>query len=327
MVFAALELDVPGMVAESDVVAIVAPGEGVPEPGAAQGAEPTYYAMVLRVLKGPAGLVGDQVRWSAPAPYGRFGWPDPSRSVRGLALLKVTAEGAYELTHPTCGYIPLSPTPPDGEVVGGDLIEVIRAEMLHCLKGADWELAYMAAQRLGFFPPDAATEEALIELLPRLEPGLAATASAALVRMSSARGLEAAVELLQRPPMPDAVSSEARDRLVSAVWGLSDERCVRDVARLMKAEEADVRQGAAHALGNMASPEAVKALGEALWDTDQMVRYRAVESLCEITCTRPGAPIFTIYEEEEQKYLGFWRKWYEEVGRPGIGEPDGEQRE
>ncbi|MFQ5809030.1 MAG: HEAT repeat domain-containing protein, partial [Armatimonadota bacterium] len=125
----------------------------------------------------------------------------------------------------------------------------------------------------------------------------------------------------------DPASRDARRSLIHALSQVDHDRHLKHMLTLMKAPEADAREAAARALRNMPSPEAVKALGEALWDGDRMVRYWAIQGLARITRIRGHAPFWSIYEPDEDKHLSFWRKWYEEVGKPGVEEPEGAQDE
>jgi HEAT repeat protein len=208
-------------------------------------------------------------------------------------------------------------------------LEAIRAELLHCLQDHDWELASEAAARLASLPRDLRTERALTDLLYRTEPGLAMTACTTLIRMGRPEAVAAAVELLQASPRGpgDPASRDARRSLTHALTQVEDDRHIQHMVTLVKAPDADVRRAAARALGSMPSSDAVKALGEALWDPEIEVRYGAILSLGVITRIHGHANTWAKYREDEDTYLGFWRKWYEEVGKPGVEAPEDAQGE
>ncbi|MGD8240754.1 MAG: HEAT repeat domain-containing protein [Armatimonadota bacterium] len=288
----------------------------------------TCRGRVLRVFKGDRALEGQDLTWTARDWAARPDRPALEAGPAGIALLvEVDPDGTLAATHDTGGFIRLPPGPDPLEPPPADPVEATKAELLRCLAGEDWGLASAAAARLGFFPRDKTTEEALTELLHRLEPGLALVACAALVRTGAPRGVQAAVDLLRAPLPLDPESRRARRSLINRLADLTDDRHLKHLVALIESGEADVRAGMAHALGEMASPEAVQALGEALWDADQMVRYRVITSLAEITMIRGHVPLPPVYREQEDVYLAFWRKWYEEVGKPGVEEPDGAQDE
>jgi len=318
----AVPRDVPALLAESDLVAEVEGTVGLLlTPGALAGTPMSWTATVVRVLKGDPDIEGHAVQWFADRLPGAAAVEQPGRA---LVFLKANPDGDYELTDRSGGYVPLSAAPPPLAPEVAEPLEAIRAELLHCLRDDDPELVCQAAARLGYFARDQRAEQALIELLDWPGPGFAMTACSSLIRLGVPKGAEAAVELLQAPPLPDPVSWDARDSLVYGVSQLKAERYLSHMLALMMAPEADVRQAAARALGSMPSPKAVKALGEALWDADQMVRYRAITSLQDMTIIRGHVALPTVYTEDEHEYLSFWRKWYEEVGRPAVQQPPAE---
>ncbi|MGD8241041.1 MAG: HEAT repeat domain-containing protein [Armatimonadota bacterium] len=315
-------LDVPEMLAEAEIVAEVS---GIAARSMGDEAGPldvACRATVSCVLKGDAELEGQEVQWRSYDPRYHTPYPNPFAAPRGIVFLKSKTGARFELIHPAGGFLELPARRPAAPALPATPLEVIRAELLNCLRDQDVRLVSAAAARLGFFPEDTPTREALFELVHGLDALAAMTACRALMRLEAPEGVEAAAQLLQAPPLPDIVSRLARRRLVHAVSKLEDDGCLKHVLTLTKAPDADVRQAAAQALGNMPSPEAVKALGEALWDGDRMVRYWAIHGLARITRIRGYAPMWSLYEPDEDKYLTFWRKWYEEVGKPGVEEPE-----
>lgn len=83
---------------------------------------------------------------------------------------------------------------------------------------------------------------------------------------------------------------------------------------------------AASALSHMEEGKAIPTLAHALNDTDQNVRYRAVMGLSGITLNRKWGPAYAQFKENEQKYLDFWKQWWETEGKAEFADQEGQDQ-
>ncbi len=93
---------------------------------------------------------------------------------------------------------------------------------------------------------------------------------------------------------------------------IEDSRAAPVLARLMKAPDPRVRQGAARALRHMKTGDSLEALAGGLNDPDWEVRWLSVMGLAEIVGPKDGKswyPDSDKFKAEEKKYLDHWNAW------------------
>ncbi len=95
---------------------------------------------------------------------------------------------------------------------------------------------------------------------------------------------------------------------------IRDPIAIRDLTDLLSAPASPVRSGAARALGQTASPQAVQPLAKALDDPDAEVRYWGVVGLAEITGQGEWRPTDSAFKSDEHKYIEHWRTWLSPAG-------------
>ena len=102
----------------------------------------------------------------------------------------------------------------------------------------------------------------------------------------------------------------AVDRLASGIWhGVRNPKAIPILERLLRSPDFKVRRGAAQALRNTGSSQAVAGLAEALNDSERDVRYIAVIGLGEITRQDEWSPSIDNFSEHEAYFLSYWRNW------------------
>ena len=103
--------------------------------------------------------------------------------------------------------------------------------------------------------------------------------------------------------LPDDLAEELRE--AQSRTALLTERILDDQVR----PDFKVRRGAAQALRNTGSSQAVAGLAEALNDSEREVRYIAVIGLGEITRQDEWSPSIDNFSEHEAYFLSYWRNW------------------
>ena len=133
-------------------------------------------------------------------------------------------------------------------------------------------------------------------------------AIAALLGRNEISELGSVQDLLLQPvagPLRGAV-----DRLASGIWhGVRNPKAIPILERLLRSPDFKVRRGAAQALRNTGSSQAVAGLAEALNDSERDVRYIAVIGLGEITRQDEWSPSIDNFSEHEAYFLSYWRNW------------------
>ena len=140
------------------------------------------------------------------------------------------------------------------------------------------------------------------------DPSLQLGAAAALLAAGDVEALAVAEPALLKPEA--GLAPELLPNLRGALgYGIKSEEAVPSLARLMRAPEVDTRRAAADALRHTRADAAVPALVRALEDIDRMVQYSAVMGLAEITRQLNGAPSIPLFQQNPDPYLTFWREW------------------
>ena len=97
--------------------------------------------------------------------------------------------------------------------------------------------------------------------------------------------------------------------LAGSPGGLKDASAVPALKRLFETKDQRVIKGAAIALRQSGSADALEPLSRLLDNSDGQVRYYAVVGMGEITRQDEWTPTFPEFREHEAKYLSFWREW------------------
>jgi HEAT repeat protein len=113
--------------------------------------------------------------------------------------------------------------------------------------------------------------------------------------------------LIQRAGLSDDLHAS----LAASLGGLKDPKAVPALKRLLEANANDqnITKGAAIALRQSGSAEALWPLSRLLTNNNQRVRYYAVVGMGEITRQDEWTPAFPEFLEHEGKYLSHWRDW------------------
>ena len=129
--------------------------------------------------------------------------------------------------------------------------------------------------------------------------------------------LALAEETLMQPSLPE--KWEFFPNAGMLISQIGDPRAAPILARLMKAPDPRVRQGAAQSLRHMITGDSVEALIGGLNDPDWEVRWLSVMGLAEIVGPTDGErwhPDDKRFKTEEKKYLDHWNAWAARRPRP-----------
>jgi hypothetical protein len=108
---------------------------------------------------------------------------------------------------------------------------------------------------------------------------------------------------------PAALSDYWLLNLAGSLGGLKDPRAVPALKRLLETNNQRIIKGAAIALRQSGSADALEPLSRLLTNNDEQVRYYAVVGMGEITRQDEWAPTFPEFREHEAKYVSYWRDW------------------
>lgn len=107
----------------------------------------------------------------------------------------------------------------------------------------------------------------------------------------------------------------SRHALLYAIseW-VRDARAVPVLQKLIDSTQADVRTAAARALWHIADAASTATLVRALQDAHHEVRYYAMRGLADITGQNLWGPSIPEFENDEGRYLQYWREWAKREG-------------
>ena len=150
--------------------------------------------------------------------------------------------------------------------------------LLRALKDPDPYVRAAAAESLGKIG-DAGVVESVIACLEDEHSAVRDRAACALAQLKDARALEPLIRALEK-------YGAANIAVAIGTLGQGDRRATESLIAALKHEKPEVRQFAAHALGNLKTKEAVEPLIEALKDSQPGVRYGAARALKDIPDVR-----------------------------------------
>lgn len=306
-----LPLDLDALTREADVIVAGRIGE-IREEGSTtlEIADTSVAARQMRAQLEVERMIHGQVptgdiffRFALPdAPIGYQGI---RRGQFGVFFLRKVAQG-YEVMDP---YYPFVVTAPGAAAGTGNYVDQVTTEVTHT-----------------FDSSTATSDERLqaVVVLRTLQTALAARglksaasgpdlrarawALASLLARNDITLLDSAIELmLSGDPRIDqdlknVVAFGLRD-------GVRDPRAVSALTRLLVAKDVTLRRSAAAALRSTHDTTAIEPLKQALFDSDQQVRYLAVAGLGEITGQDDWTPSVDYFRQNEARFLGHWREW------------------
>lgn len=135
------------------------------------------------------------------------------------------------------------------------------------------------------------------------------------VRLEAARTLVAHNDMSGLATVEDALlhsaglSETMLSNLAGSLGGLHDPRAIPALKRLLETNNQNITKGAAIALRQSGSPDALAPLSHLLENSDERVRYYAVVGMGEITKQDEWTPAFDEFRDHEAKYLAYWRDW------------------
>jgi len=97
--------------------------------------------------------------------------------------------------------------------------------------------------------------------------------------------------------------------LAGSLGGLKDPRAVPALKRLLATNNQTIVKGAAIALRQSGSADALEPLSHLLTNSDEQVRYYAVVGLGEITRQDEWTPTYPEFREHQARYISYWQDW------------------
>lgn len=256
---------------------------------------------VDKVIKGEAGSGALSFQfWVPNAPVG---FQSISPGQYGIFFLRRKTP-MPEVLDPTHAVLPaLSGV----EITGGTLLDEVTSTLLQVLvaPGATEPEVLGALGVLTTIRTDSATDGSRSALETR-SGQLRLRIADRLVARNDLAGLEPVADALQHSAgLPEQLISE----LAGSLGGLRDPQSVPTLRGLLETNDQRVLQGAAIALRQTHSREALEPLSTLLSNGDQRVRYYAVVGMGEITGQDKWTPAFDEFREHEARYLSYWRDW------------------
>lgn len=257
---------------------------------------------VDRVLKGQATLTTISIRFFLPeAPLGYKGI---AAAQFGMFFLRETSQQGYAVLNPYHPFIVAAPDTPfrDGNILDQVIAEVIQVLVTSRVSPNERKQAIDILSGI----ETAATTAALQQAARNLDISLRLQAAAALLRRSDITVLNMVGDALLHPPQN--IERNLLSSLAFAIQdGVKDPQAIPMLTKLLKASDVQTRRGAAAALRHTRVDVAIEPLSIALQDSDREVRYHAVLGLATITGQTEWGPTFNLFEQDEQRYLTYWR--------------------
>jgi hypothetical protein len=198
----------------------------------------------------------------------------------------------------------------------------VRSELLFTCSGPKGPSCLQAIRALGRLPPEPRTVQVLGEFR-EAEEELAGAALEALLLLNQPEAVQLTAAYLTRvEAIPEARRSGALVRqseaILEALAGLTAEEAVQHLAALLSHSDVRLRRAASLALSRIPEGACIPFLVRVLDDTDQEVRYHGVSGLARITLKRDWGPPLPAFRKDEQKYVAFWKSWWESEARAAF---------
>jgi HEAT repeat protein len=185
-----------------------------------------------------------------------------------------------------------------------DQVTVALGQVLTGAQVSDADL-FVALDALGRLRTDLA-RDTLRQALKTSSGNVHLDVARTLVARNDIAGLEPVEAALLHP---SGLSSNMISNLAGSLGGLKDPKSVPALKRLIETNNPYVVKGAAIALRQSGSGDALEPLSRLLNNSDEQVRYYAVVGLGEITKQDEWTPAFDEFRDHEAKYLSYWRDW------------------
>jgi len=301
-------LDLPALVKESDII-VLGQVVSVKEEGRTtiniQGRSMAARRMVAslradKILKGQLSAAGVPiVFFTTELP---LGYQNIVATQYGMFFLR----GDYVVNNP---YYPFIVAAQGATAEEGDVLDRVIAHVAHVLITPEMSLDQRRqAVEILSKVETTATTEVLRRTVQSSNILLRFQAVAALLRRNDVSALNTAEEALLQPQQ-----NTDKDLLSSLAFairdGIRDPRAIPSLTRLLFAPDVQTRRGAAAALRHTEIDAVIEPLSLALNDADKEVRFQAVLGLAMVTGNTDYAPSFDLYEQDEKRYLDYWRNW------------------
>ena len=216
------------------------------------------------------------------------------------------AGNALEFTNP---FYPSVISVPDTPISGADVITRVidqvgavlnsakaspnqKLEAISVLRRTKNPAAHAALRRAIHEKDQSARLDAIAALLERNDISALSIAEAALMKAQQ--------------DVPEHILHNVR---YAIGWGVTDEKAIPILARMIGASNAETRRAATLALWHTGSSAALKHLSVALDDSEFEVRYYAIVGLAEISGQRAWRPNMDEFKLDEKRYLKHWLEW------------------
>ena len=185
-----------------------------------------------------------------------------------------------------------------------DQVTAVLGQVLESLEVSDSE-RFRALDALGGLNTDFA-RDTLRHALASPSRDIRLDVARTLVARNDLTGLAIVEDALLHP---SGLSDIMRSNLAGSLGGLKDPNAVPALKRLLETNDQNIIEGAAIALRQSGSADALEPLSRLLTNSDERVRYYAVVGLGEITKQDEWTPSFPEFRERGGKYLSYWQGW------------------
>lgn len=226
--------------------------------------------------------------------------------IRGMFFLHSVGDGAYGFASSYYPYVVAPPTAPPS-MNGGTVYDRAVSEVVHVLDSFDtspsekvnavWALENVNSRSV---------IQALRQVATNQDVSVRFNSIGSLFRHNDISLLDDFVDTMMNPPQnvpKDLIDGPA----ASISVGVRDPKAIPALRRLLDSPKAEHRRIAAETL-NRTGPAGRDALKKALDDSDQQVRYAAVNGLATITGATDETISLELFQRNEQQYLNHWRE-------------------
>jgi len=301
-------VDLPKLTREADLI-VIGRAASVQEVEVPKGRRWSVVITVNRAVKGKSdGILTVILDDPESACYTRV----PEVGQLGMCFLR-RADQEYRFISIDSPFIVAS----DREcVVTGDDVTRVTAE-LSCVIGSPGATAREvldALEALSSIKTTAGTES-LRRATKTLDHPLDVVAALCLLNRNDISGLPIVERELQNSPRLEIKDATIHSEfaIANSLMGIHDQGAIPALTRLMSSPDAETRRGAANALRNTESVDAVEPLVKALYDPDFDVRWMAVMGLAGIagpdSDKKSWYPARDEFQRNEDLYLEHWRDW------------------